>query len=128
MSQPVQYRHEVVTDNYEVLSAKIIFTTSKGTTLHVHIKKDITIREYHGRAQAKTYSYRYHANLPDGRAVLRYCSPDNPNTVVDPKNHHTYHHRHVFNHLGDEVQVQNVTGTNDWPHVGEFLSELLNSF
>lgn len=132
MSPPVQYKHQVVTHNYEVLIApKIIFTTwTKNTTVHVSLKKDITIRRpKNGKPEAKTYSYRYHANLPDGRSLLRYCSPDDPSMKVDPKNHHSFHHKHLFDQLGNETKVVDVTGAGDgWPHVSDFLNELLTNF
>lgn len=131
MSPPVQYIHDVVTDKYEILEApKIVFTTwTRHTLVHVKIRKEVLIRRVPGtRPEAKTFSYRYHANLPDGRALLRYCSPDelaNP----DPKNHHTFHHKHIFDQLGNEIRVVNSqTAEGDWPQVGDFLTELLQNF
>lgn len=131
MQSPVQYKHQVITENFEMLIApKIVFTTWKGTTVHVSLKKDITIRATKlGRREAKTYSYRYHANLPSGLPLIRYCSPDDPRSIQDPNNHHTFHHRHIFDHLGNQTRVENVTtAEGGWPHVGDFLNEVLSVF
>jgi len=129
MNPPVQYKHQIVTSNFEVLTARFVFTTSRGSVIKVSIKKDITIQHPKaGRTRAKTHAYRYHANLPDGRPLLRYCSPDDPNVIIDPKDHHTFHHKHVFDRLGNNIAVLDVTGTKDWPHVGDFLNELLTDF
>jgi hypothetical protein len=132
MTPPVQYKHEVVTDAYEIREAtKIVFTTwTRNTVVHASLRKDIMIRRTPGtKPEAKAYSYRYHANLPDGRALLRYCSPDDPNLKVDPKNHHTFHHKHIFDHLGTEVKVVDVQNrSEEWPHVSDFLNELLSTF
>jgi hypothetical protein len=132
MSPPVQYKHEVITENYEILEApRIVFTTwTRHTVVHVKIRKEVIIRRNPGmRPEAKTFSYRYHANLPDGRALLRYCSPDDPTNPVDPKNHHTFHHKHIFDNLGNETKVINSeTPPGEWPQVGNFLNELLQNF
>lgn len=131
MQSPVQYSHEVVTDNFEMLIArKIVFTTWQGTTVHVNLKKDVTIRANKmGRLEAKTYSYRYHANLPNGVALVRYCSPDDPKVIQNPNDHHTFHHKHVFDHLGAQTQVLNmINAEGGWPHVGDFLNEVLSTF
>ncbi len=74
MQHTVQYKHEVITPNFEILQTpKIILTTSRSNIVHVNIKKDIQVRRTLGaRAEAKTYAYRYHANRPDGRALVRY--------------------------------------------------------
>lgn len=132
MSPAVQYQHSVITAAYEIIEApKIVFTTwNRHTVVHVHIKKDVLIRRLPGlKPEAKTFSYRYHANLPDGRALLRYCSPDDPAMKMDPKDHHTFHHKHVFDHLGNEINVVNVgSHPEEWPHVSDFLNELLMNF
>lgn len=132
MVAPVRYIHQVYTDRHEaILAPKIVFLTwGRRTTVHVSIKKDILIRRRPGfKPEARTYSYRYHANLPDGRELIRYCSPDDPNSVLNPKDHHTFHHKHVFDSNGVQIKVINIEGNGDeWPHVSDFLNEVLSSF
>lgn len=132
MVAATQYKHTVVTDRYEIWEApKIVFTTwNQSNMVHVNIKKDIMIERKPGQvSKAKTFSYRYHVNLPDGRALVRYCSPDDPNDIIDPQNHHTFHHKHIFDSHGKEIRVENVTANGkSWPHVGDFLTEVLTTF
>ena len=131
MQNPATYIHEVITPSFEILMApKIILTTSRSNIVHVNIKKDISIKRTSGaKAQAKTYAYRYHANRPDGRAFVRYCSPDDPTAKFITTNHHSFHHKHIFDEFGSEVHVINTQGTDqDWPHVNEFLDEVLATF
>ncbi len=131
MQSVVQYKHQVITSAFEILEApKIIFTTWNNNLVHVNIKKDIDVRKPLGaRAEAKTYSYRYHANRPDGRALVRYCSPDDPSAKFLTDNHHSFHHKHIFDELGTELSVINTQGSGqDWPFVNEFLDEVLSTY
>jgi len=128
---PKEYDHQVVTESHEILRVRqIVLNTWNGNTVHAYITKDIEIRRpAGGRPEAKTYSYRYHANQPDGRSLIRYCSPDDPYEPVKQANHRTFHHRHIFDQNGNEIRIENTEGSGtDWPHVSDFLNEVLQNF
>ncbi len=42
------------------------------------VEIDITVRN---RPKARTYNYSYNANTPKGGSLIRYCGPDDPNTI-----------------------------------------------
>lgn len=104
---------------YELECDKVLMRTYKGTTIRVDIRKDVLIEDYRGRLRAKTFAYSYSANLPnpDGRNLIRYCSPH--------EDHNKFHHKHDY--TTNPTTVSKI-GSDEYPHVNEFLHEVLESF
>lgn len=120
MATPKMYTVTKVTDRFYTLSCEDIqFTTYNSTRLRVDLRKDVLIEERHGRLMAKTFGYSYNANRPnpDGRNVIRYDSPHS--------DHNQYHHRHDYT---VDPPVITKIGDDEYPHVGEFLNEVLVTF
>lgn len=124
MVSPRKYSIRPETDQWVRLVAEgILFNTSKGNVVRVDIRKDVEIDDsLPHRPMARTFDYTYSANYPKGSALIRYCSPhydiDNPNAP----DHHKFHHKHDF-----RAGIERITRIDDdgWPHVGEFLNEVL---
>ena len=104
---------------YELSCEQIPFKTYKGSNIRVDIRKDILVRHYRGRLQARTYAYTYNSNLPnpDGRNLIRYCSPH--------MGHNQFHHKHDYT-VDPPVIIQ--ISDDSYPHVGEFINEVLETF
>lgn len=104
---------------YELGCDQIPMRTYTGTSIRVDLRKDILIDEHRGRLRAKTYGYTYSANLPnpDGRNLIRYCSPH--------EDHNQFHHKHDFT---VDPPIITKVGEDEYPHVSEFLNEVLESF
>lgn len=128
MEQPRTYRHEKLTEFHHTLICEgIIFRTYRDTRVRVDVEKDIEIDpRVPQRARARTYSYKYSANQPGGKKLIRYCSPHEDWEEEGSAAHHKHHHRHDFtkNPKGEIT----LLGNDGWPHVGEFLEEVLSSF
>lgn len=118
------------TDEWLQLSCRNIHMWGlSGQVIHVKIEKDAEIdRTQPKRLMARTWGYSYQANLSDGTQLIRYDSPDLNYVGIGFHQgfaHHAYHHLHDFTN-GKEV-VQKVTD-GEWPHVGEFLTEVRQRF
>ncbi len=128
METPRNYRYEQVTPSWHVLSCPmIIFHTYKGTRVRADIHKDIEVDLSNPkRLRARTFRYSYNANIPGKAVLIRYCSPHDDWEEEGSASHHAHHHRHDFatNPKG-EVKI---LGPDNWPHVGEFFEEILNTF
>ncbi len=120
---------QVTSEWLRLACRNIQLRTLSGAIAHVKIEKDIEIDSSHPRRpQARTWGYSYQAYRPDGSQLIRYCSPDVDASMIGAYRgtaHHGYHHIHDFT-SGSEVvqQVQN----DEWPHVGEFLTEIRQRF
>jgi hypothetical protein len=104
---------------YQLQCENILMTTYQGTQVRIDIRKDVLIDDQHGRLRAKTFAYSYNANLPnpDGRNLIRYDSPHD--------DHSQFHHKHEF--TNSPPQVIRI-GDDEYPHVGEFIKEVLERF
>ncbi len=113
------YKIERVTENYYTLElSKIEVMTVKGNPVFIKIEKDIVIKEGVRKKLAKLYSYSYHAwSKSSLKNLVRYCSPHTE--------HNKFHHRHDYS-----VSPMKTTRVNDdeYPHVSEFLQEVIDSF
>ncbi len=105
--------------HYELQCQQIPFKTYKGTSVRVDITKDILLEEHRGRLRAKNFAYSYNSNLPhpDGRNLIRYCSPH--------ESHNQFHHRHDY--TVDPTVITQIAN-DEYPHVGEFFNEILENF
>ena len=95
--------------------------TYKGTVVRIDIRKSALIDpDIKTRLRARTYEYSYSANLPKIGELIRYCGPHD----IDTKSpdHHKFHHKHDFT-SGEEVITK--IDDDEWPHVDEFLREVL---
>ena len=83
-------------------------------------------RTNRNRPWARTYQYKYNANITGGTPLLRYCSPHEDYEEEGAAPHHSHHHKHDFtkNPKGDVT----LLGPDEWPHVGEFFEEILGRF
>lgn len=120
METPKTYVIETVTDQFYILRCEnIVFITYSGTKIRVDIRKRVLIAERHGRSMARTFGYSYNANRPnpDGRTLIRYDSPH--------EDHNQFHHKHDFT-LNPPRIIE--LGDDNYPHVGDFLKEALESF
>ncbi len=128
MEVPRNYQYQTVTPYYHILSChKIFIHTYKNTRLRVDITKDIEIDPSNPkRPRARTFKYSYNANIPGGGELIRYCSPHEDWEEEGSAPHHRRHHKHDFrkNPKGEITLI----GDNDWPHVGEFIEEILLMF
>ena len=72
------------------------------------------------RLRVKTFSYSYLALYPNplSRNLVRYCSPHE---------HRKIHHKHVYDVDGIGFSVVEVSD-RIWPHVDEFIDEMLEKF
>ena len=105
---------------YEIKCTGILFQTYSQNLVRVDIRKNITIDDkVKSKLRAQTESYTYSANRPnpDGRNLIRYCSPHD--------DHNNFHHKHDFTTNPPQVIA---LGSDAWPHVGEFLHEVLLTF
>lgn len=75
--------------------------------------------EYKPERITETYGYSYHAWLTKtNENLVRYCSPH--------ETHNKFHHKHIYKN-GEELKIEKV-GDDDWPHVNEFLDEVLGGY
>ncbi len=118
---PKIYTEKLITENYlelEVEDFKIL--TKKGNWIKVKIHKDVEIDRSGKIPTAKTFTYSYHARYADskiGGNIIRYCSEHG---------HRPYHHKHIYKQDGsfDVLKIQE----DEFPHVNEFLDELIENF
>jgi hypothetical protein len=128
MERVKTYHHEKLTDFHHTLTCDgIIFRTYRDTRVRVDIEKDIEVDpRVPQRPQARTYSYKYSANQPGGKKLIRYCSPHDDWEEEGSAPHHKHHHKHDF--TGNPKGDITLLGNDDWPHVGEFIEEVLSLF
>ena len=128
MEEPRGYVYEQLNERYHTLSCLRIFLhTHKGTRVRIDISKDIEVDpSIPSRPRARTFAYSYNVNIPNGRELMRYCSPHDDAHEEGSAPHHSYHHRHDFskNPRGEIT----LLGKDEWPHVGEFFEEVLSRF
>ena len=120
VSGPLQYTVAKLTDQHIELSIKgLILKSDLGSNLQIKIEKTVELNIEYVRPQARTFAYSYHALTPkpNARNLLRYCSPHE---------HRPHHHKHVYHSDGtyDVLDVPERT----WPHVNEFLDEVLSKY
>ena len=128
MDQPKQYRYEWANSNYLVLKCHgIDFTTYSGNKVRVDLYKDVDIDDSNPkRLRARTSGYSYNANRPGVGNLIRYDSPDLAVTVAQSTPfHHQFHHKHDW--TSGVEQIIRISDDN-WPHVHEFLNEVLSTF
>ena len=127
MDRPRQYIQRRVTDNYMSLECHdIMLTTYSGTKVRVDITKDVEIDDSNPRReQALTTWYSYNANQPRVGNLLRYDAPDPPAsiTAMTPPHHH-HHHKHEWSAGVEQISL---VPEDEWPHVDEFLHEVLSN-
>ena len=105
---------------YEMTCTGILFQSFNQNLVRVDIHKDLEIEDsLKSKLKARTLGYSYSANKPnpDGRNLIRYCSPH--------PDHNRFHHRHDYTKVPTEVIR---IGDDAFPHVGEFLNEVLRTF
>ena len=105
---------------YELLCTNALFNSYNQNVVRIDIRKDVEIdSSVKAKLQARTIGYTYSANRPnpDGKNLIRYCSPHD--------DHNQYHHKHDF--TVNPAQVHKIAD-DAWPHVGEFLHEVLLTF
>jgi len=120
MENPKPYQILEVTDQFRILKCEnIIINTYNGTRLRVDIRKQVLLEQQHGRLMAKTFRYAYGVFRPnpDGSQLIRYNSPHD--------DHNQFHHRH--DHTVNPAVITRI-GEDEYPHVGEFLNEVLTTF
>jgi hypothetical protein len=128
METPRLYAYNEDTPYHHTLICTHIFLqTYKGTRIRVDIEKDIEVdRSNPKRTRARTFGYTYSANLPGKGELIRYCGPHGDWEEEGSAPHHKRHHKHDFR-KNPKGEVS-LLGEDDWPHVGEFLEEVLSSF
>jgi hypothetical protein len=130
MDPPRTYRVEKLTQEGSdlILSCHSAFlTTEKGTRIRVDIEKIVEVDDtLPNRKKARTYSYSYSANIPGGDKLIRYCSPHEDGEEEGSAPHHKHHHKHDFTKK-PEIKII-VLEADSWPHVGDFLKEVRETF
>ena len=118
-NQNVRYQVQKFTENYYSLKIpKLELITLKSSRVIVKIIKDVEVKEGVRKKIAKTFFYSYHVRYAQSdENILRYCGPDE---------HRPYHHKHVYKN-DVEFKVEKVRD-NEWPHVNEFLDEIINHY
>ncbi|MBI3295878.1 MAG: hypothetical protein HYZ71_14225 [Deltaproteobacteria bacterium] len=121
------YDHDTDEDNfYNLTCFGIFFHTYRGTRIRVDLEKDIEIDSINrNRRRARTYTYTYSANYPGQSEIIRYCGPHGDEREAGAP-HHKRHHKHDYRK--DPKGEVILLGDDEWPHVGEFLQEVLSSF
>lgn len=109
-----------MTDQHIGLSIKgLVLKSDLGSDIQIKVEKSIELDIEFKRPRARTFSYSYQALTPkpNARNLLRYCSPHE---------HRPHHHKHIY-HMDGTYDVLDVPeGT--WPHVNEFLDEVLAQY
>ena len=102
---------------YQLRIDKLELMTSKGTSVYINIEKDVEVQEGGSKDVARTVGYTYQAWIKGGNNIIRYCSPH--------ETHNKFHHKHDFiNQPNTVIQI----GIDNWPHVNEFLDEIIYNF
>ncbi|MBI3294136.1 MAG: hypothetical protein HYZ71_05335 [Deltaproteobacteria bacterium] len=122
------YSHKWFNSEYLELSISFTLRTHQGALVNVSIMKDVEVKSLvpskgkkTGRRRARTEAYTYVAYRSGQGCLLRYCSPHD-RLFDKSSDHHEFHHKHDFT-SGQEI----ITRTGDnWPHVDDFLSEVMS--
>lgn len=120
VSGPIEYDIKKWTPEfYELQLRNLVLRTANGNPVEIKIEKSVEVDTDYKRPRARTFSYSYHALTPkpNPRNLLRYCSPHE---------HRPHHHKHVYR-VDGTYDVSEVPET-DWPHVSDFLDEVLATF
>lgn len=98
----------------------LVLRRHNGNSVEFKIEKTAEVDISWARPRVKTFSYSYHAFYPKplSRNLIRYCSPHE---------HRKVHHKHVYGVDGINSAVVEVSD-RIWPHVDEFINEVLESF
>lgn len=118
----VSYVHTVFTDQHEELEIRnALVKTDSGSVVEIKIHKVLEIDISWAKKKVRTFEYSYQAKRPspDGRIYIRY---DSPHT-----DHNQYHHKHIFDKNGNETEILKISD-DEWPHVTEFLDEVISRF
>lgn len=119
----IKYNDKRVTDNFYTLEIKKAeLKTQKENIVFIKIEKDVEIEEGIRKKKARTYGYSYQCwrKLGNGtdESLIRYCSPH--------LNHNKFHHKHED--LAVPPQPILIKTGDEWPHVSEFLDEVIKRF
>jgi len=120
----IKYKDDRITDNYYTLVLdRAEVRTQKGNTVFVKIEKDVEVQQGARKKIARTYGYSYHCWQKNGdgtdQNLIRYCSPH--------PDHNKFHHKHEY--LATSAQSKLIRIDDDeWPHVNEFLDEVIKRF
>lgn len=125
--RPAYQVSQITSRFYTLECVGILFQTYQANRVRIDIYKEVLIDDsMPRRKRARTVGYSYNANTPHGQNLIRYDSPDPPH-VHGPQTpyHHMFHHKHDYT-----VHPPKVTRVDDdqYPHVGEFIEEVLMSF
>ena len=102
---------------YQLTLTMLELRTAKGTSVCINIEKDIEVRPGGTKKVARTEGYSYQAWIKSGNNLIRYDSPHEA--------HNKFHHKHDYvNSRTDIIPIKN----DEWPHVSEFLDEVINNF
>jgi hypothetical protein len=119
ISGPKSYTVEKSTDQaYSLSLYQLILKADSGAPIEIKIEKDVEIDIEYARPKARTFAYSYHALIPkpNARNLIRYCSPHD---------HRPHHHKHVYDLSGGFLAFPVPEGS--WPHVNEFIDEVLEA-
>lgn len=116
ITQNPMYSEEFITANWLALELDRLEVESiKGNRIFIKISKDVEVSPGVRKPLAKLSEYSYHAwYKSSGNNILRYCSPH--------PDHNKFHHRHDYTVI--PLRTTQV-GKDEWPHVSEFLEELI---
>ena len=120
-----QYTLNKITEQYyELVLDKTRIITNSGNEISIEIRKEIEGDGGFARPRAKTISYRYCASKPnpDGRCIIRYDSPHDDALEPGAAQHHKFHHKHDFRDGSKGIVLYQ---NDDWPHVSDFLFEVV---
>jgi hypothetical protein len=92
--------------------------TVKSNKVLVKLEKDIFVKDGARKKIAKLFNYSYHAwEKKPPKNLIRYCGPH--------QNHNTFHHCHDYT----VKPMRTIKIPDDkYPHVSEFLKEVIESF
>lgn len=118
ITQSPKYSVIRFTDQYYQLRIdKLELVTTKGTSIYINIEKDVEVQAGGSKDVARTVGYSYQAWIKGGKNLIRYCSPH--------ESHNKFHHKHDYQK--DPINPIPINSDN-WPHVNEFLDELIDNF
>jgi hypothetical protein len=118
ITQSPKYSVTRFTDQYYQLRIdKLELVTAKGTPIYINIEKDVEVQAGGSKDVARTVGYSYQAWIKGGKNLIRYCSPH--------ESHNKFHHKHDYQK--DPNNPIPING-DSWPHINEFLDELIDNF
>lgn len=119
VSQNPKYVLVKFTDHYcQLTLEKLEIQTLKNTRIYINIQKDIEVQPGARRPIARTEGFSYQAWFKgNGGNIIRYCSPHD--------SHNQFHHKHNYTKIPPEVLKIEA---GKWPHVSEFLGEIIMNY